>query len=287
MLQSNQSNFRISSESSSTGEFKSSESLGRYVNCYIQNEENNQLYIQQYRPLIKEAAKSFAIPEAFLTCLLFRESRFNKAAKSGVGARGLAQFMPGTIKFVSGMVAKYDVGDSKLSELRALKSGALGYVSLRDQAYAETYIQGVEFTKNWGRYFEGIRQIGRYNGPTPRNFSLQGALTPEIAVGASAFYIRYIMEFYKERLNSDFLKQAGSDQKPNPDFLLLIAGSYNMGHGAGMKMLERAKPNSLKAWRERMNNSNKETRGYMNSISNCMKAGSFEPMQGDPWRSCP
>ena len=46
--------------------------------------------------LIEEAARSHALPLAFFTRLIWRESRFRPHALSPAGAQGVAQFMPGT-----------------------------------------------------------------------------------------------------------------------------------------------------------------------------------------------
>jgi len=46
--------------------------------------------------MIEDAAKSHGIPVEFFTRLIWQESSFRPAARSGAGAEGVAQFMPGT-----------------------------------------------------------------------------------------------------------------------------------------------------------------------------------------------
>jgi hypothetical protein len=48
---------------------------------------------------IAAAAKTFGLPQRFLTRLLWQESRFNPQAVSSAGALGIAQFMPGTAQW--------------------------------------------------------------------------------------------------------------------------------------------------------------------------------------------
>ena len=48
--------------------------------------------------LIESSAKARALPVAFLTRLIWRESAFRVGAVSPVGAQGIAQFMPGTAR---------------------------------------------------------------------------------------------------------------------------------------------------------------------------------------------
>lgn len=49
-----------------------------------------------YRDLIYSAAEAAGIPSLLLARVLWQESRFNPSARSGAGAQGIAQFMPGT-----------------------------------------------------------------------------------------------------------------------------------------------------------------------------------------------
>jgi hypothetical protein len=48
---------------------------------------------------IASAAKTYRLPQKFLTRLLWQESRFNPQAVSSAGAQGIAQFMPGTAQW--------------------------------------------------------------------------------------------------------------------------------------------------------------------------------------------
>ncbi|MCW2286564.1 hypothetical protein M2323_004361 [Rhodoblastus acidophilus] len=48
---------------------------------------------------IASAARTFGLPQKFLTRLLWQESRFNPQAVSSAGAQGIAQFMPGTAQW--------------------------------------------------------------------------------------------------------------------------------------------------------------------------------------------
>lgn len=53
---------------------------------------------QQYQNPILQAAGQHGVPPSILAALLKQESGFNPNATSPVGARGIAQFMPGTAK---------------------------------------------------------------------------------------------------------------------------------------------------------------------------------------------
>lgn len=60
---------------------------------------------------IASAAKSFGLPQKFLTRLLWQESRFNPQAVSSAGAQGIAQFMPGTAQW-RGLDDPFDTAQS-------------------------------------------------------------------------------------------------------------------------------------------------------------------------------
>ena len=86
--------------------------------------------------LIDRAAASHALPPSFLTRLLWRESSFRPKAISRAGAKGIAQFMPGTAS-ERGLTDPFDpeaaipASASYLAELR----GSFGSLELAAAAY--------------------------------------------------------------------------------------------------------------------------------------------------------
>ena len=85
---------------------------------------------------LQSAAQLNDLPLGFLTRLIWQESRFNAHAISPAGARGIAQFMPGTAAWI-GLANPFDVADAitKSAELlRSLKS-QFGNLGLAAAAY--------------------------------------------------------------------------------------------------------------------------------------------------------
>jgi len=85
---------------------------------------------------LQSAAQLNDLPLEFLTRLIWQESRFNAHAISSAGARGIAQFMPGTAAWI-GLANPFDAADAitKSAELlRSLKS-QFGNLGLAAAAY--------------------------------------------------------------------------------------------------------------------------------------------------------
>jgi len=85
---------------------------------------------------LQSAAQLNDLPLEFLTRLIWQESRFDAHAISPAGARGIAQFMPGTAAWI-GLANPFDVADAitKSAELlRSLKS-QFGNLGLAAAAY--------------------------------------------------------------------------------------------------------------------------------------------------------
>lgn len=268
--------------------FKSVSEIEAYIGCYVVEKDGAyfKAYQTTYKPLIKAAAREFQVPENLLTCLLMRESRFNKSARSPAGALGLGQFMPITMKFLTKIISKGDKDQETIAELEEVAANASQKFTDRDQAYAEEYLSTYSLAMQWKGYFDRLKSEGKYSGSAPKRFSADGALTPAIAIGASALYLKLMMEFFEADLNPDGKIRTGSVNKPDFDFLVTVGGSYNIGHNAAARMLENVRPPTTLKWRKKLENSNDETGGHIRSIANCLERGSTKPMQGDGAKDC-
>lgn len=78
----------------SENKLKSAESLEKYHSCLLSNpweKKQNEIYKTKYRHVLQEAATTFDVPLALLTCLCGRESRFQADAVSSTSVKGLCQ----------------------------------------------------------------------------------------------------------------------------------------------------------------------------------------------------
>jgi hypothetical protein len=76
--------------------FFASSALGQAQEQTAAGEEQEKLRVVDICETLERAARENGLPVAFFTRLIWQESRFNATAVSPVGARGIAQFMPGT-----------------------------------------------------------------------------------------------------------------------------------------------------------------------------------------------
>ena len=289
------------SSPSSTGRaanMKDESELVKYATCYSDHPEWTKAYVGEYSKYIHTAALQFGVPETLLTCLLFRESQFNPRAESQIfrrvrgrnvqvqGAVGIAQFMPDTEEFVTSLISSGDMSRAKVESLTDIVTSREPDAPKRDVVYAQTALDNYQQASRWGGYFDQLKSQGLYHGNTPTEFTSETAKNPKIAIGASAFYLRYMMELFQDELSHNQLIANQTGKSPDIDFMLTIAGSYNMGHGSAVKKLRNVKPATSRNWYNRLMKSNSETQGHMRSIRNCVENGNFAPSDGTPPRDC-
>lgn len=94
---------------------------------------------QAYRGLISSAASKYNIPEGLVSAVISAESSFNPNAKSGAGAAGLMQLMPGTARGL-GVTNVYDPTQNV--------NGGTKYLSQMYQQYGDYQLALAAY--NWG-----------------------------------------------------------------------------------------------------------------------------------------
>lgn len=106
----------------------------------------------RYDEFISEAAKANQLPEALIRAVIKQESNFNPNAKSGVGAQGLMQMMPGTAA---------DMGVKDPFDPRQNIMGGSKYLKKLSDRW------GGDMTKTIASYNAGPGNVQKYGGTPP------------------------------------------------------------------------------------------------------------------------
>ena len=129
-------------------------------------EQGVRLY-RAYYPVTDVARQTLAVPTELALAITRRESEFNPAATSAVGARGLMQLMPGTAKLVAPKLGlAYDIGrlTSDPDYNVALGSAYLGQLRAEFGSspllIAAGYNAGPGRPRGWIKAFGDPRQLG-------------------------------------------------------------------------------------------------------------------------------
>ncbi|MDD5329356.1 MAG: transglycosylase SLT domain-containing protein [Sulfuricella sp.] len=169
-----------------------------------------------HRDVMQEQARQAGLDEAWVYGLIRQESRFVQQARSGVGASGLMQLMPGTARWVAKRLGLKHFRQSLVNQLETnvtLGTYYLKYVldKLDNQPLLAT-----------AAYNAGPRRAIGWRGPTP----MEGAIYAEtIPFSETRGYVQKVMSnavYYGNRFGQQLLslKQrlgtvAGASEKPD------------------------------------------------------------------------
>ncbi len=237
--------------------------------------ENLSDYESKYKALILSVSNIFEIPFAFQSCLLFKESRFDKSAKSYIGAMGVAQFTKDTYNFLSNALR---AGKNHIDE-ELLKANELNLLTDEETKILDKYLYNKNVFKRmyslWGEYLKtnklDVIELKKSNYH-------KNLYTPEYSIGLSALYLYYL----KHRVEFDAKKYVDEISADHPDFILSLAGAYNQGARRVLKAVNKSKENpDFSKWISYQSKV-RETRGYIKSIRTCMKSENSESLRKSP-----
>lgn len=247
--------------------FKTPEEIDKFfLSTRGLKKKNITAYLKIYKPLMLSASNIFKIPFSFQSCLIFRESRFNKKAISPVGAMGVAQFTGDTYDFLSRALR---IGKSSLESQgkRMLEAGNFSFVELdgKELSYSKYNVKIFsEMHRMWQAYLinNDLEELNL------GKLSFETVLyKPRYAIGLSSMYLYYL----KHRVKYDIRKHVADKDLDHPDFILSVAGAYNQGAGRVLRIVKKnkKKPDFLKwiSYQSKVD----ETKNYITSIRSCMK----------------
>lgn len=156
----------------------------------------------KYEPIARQAAQKYGIDPNLFVAQIQQESGWNPNAKSGVGAAGIGQIMPGTAKSW-GVKNVYDPVES----LNAAAKNMAGYV--------KTYMGNKKLNPN-GDYLQAHKlALAAYNAG-PGNVSKHGGIPP---FAETKNYVKNISKAYSgndpNNTNKSNLAQYSKETLPN------------------------------------------------------------------------
>jgi len=191
-------------------------------------------YLEQYKKIIEVASVTFGVSRPLLACLIFQESKFDRGATSGTGAKGIAQFIEGTSNQINTLIR-----DNKNLYNRMLVHEGVERLKC-DATYAGLAGKHSEYQDNWVTYFNVLLSDPDYRNRKPPVSSQKnygsfgippvftpglGRYLPPMAIGAMATYLKYI----EDDRTSDHVHRAFANNEL--EYLALLSAAYNAGDG--------------------------------------------------------
>ena len=294
-------------------QLKTSEELDLYLNCFSYREyvtekrgdkEVKKLvyngyddFRAKYKFQIGIAAQCFGVPEAMLTCSLFRESNaWNRDAiydldtTSKAGAMGIGQFMQNTIDPIH-VILSQRLTEAEhaifTAELRAWRNDNANSKDPIQKKYeyvrAKYKLIYHSLRQDWACYYSRSnsdpaspyhrRNKGAKHEIIPWKFNKAMAYDPIYAIPASVLWLKHSML----DLDANLIERRTPPISKDPngtflvDFMEVITGLYNRGN-AKIAPISRVNPPMVSKWKAILATSC-ETRNHMESIRRCMQKG--------------
>jgi hypothetical protein len=203
-----------------------------YLRCTIPADKYC-LYKNSLRPYIGLAAKTSGIPFSFLACQSYVESRFNRKARSNVGAIGYAQIKETNVHYLNEVLAR---------SIRRTSGRTLASV-VNPRSVRVNQAQQ-EIARIWKEFWIGTKKaptrLAKCDLTCYRQVFLAQALSLKTDMLALATSSSGIRAGYDD--DGDFRIENMDKQ----DSLLVLAGSYNVGVTNMIRLISRFCPQSTK-----------------------------------------
>jgi|GEM_PF-4959658 len=191
-----------------------------YFRCILPGDKYC-LYRNTLRPYLGLAAKASGIPYSFLACQSYVESRFNRNARSSVGAIGYAQIKETNVRYLN------EVLHRSIRRSYHEFSGGRSIASVDGPRATRIKRAQHEIADIWTEFWKGTKnapkRLAKCDLTCYRQVFLAQALSIKTDMLALATSSRGLKADYDE--NGDFR----IEKMDQGDSLLLLAGSYNVG----------------------------------------------------------
>lgn len=187
-----------------------------YLRCTLPSDKYC-LYRKALRPYIGLASKASGIPFSFLACQSYVESRFNKSARSSVGALGYAQIKETNVQYLN-EVLRRSIRSTQVNRSIA---------SVEDPKTARINKAQNDIAGIWNQFWAGTKKapnrLAKCDLTCYRQVFLAQALSLKTDMLALVTSSKGLVANYDE--TGDFR----IEHMDKGDSLLLLAGSYNVG----------------------------------------------------------
>lgn len=242
--------------------FKNTLETKNFIKCSLQ--ERNEAAYEKYRVYIYKTARHFGIEDSFMQCLFLQESKYDSHARSPVGAIGISQFIEDNRSFIDGIIQGGGLSADRRKKLQSALQTEDGSEARKAKARLVTY----NLNQMWNGHF-----INNKIKP-PQQLTTAMLKQPEYAIPASALYLNYTFEFLFQALSTMGKNPMNLSDQEWFDLNIIAAGSYNMGHGRAVKILQsiKSKRNVIAEWKSKLMAHNDETNQHIVKIQNCLQA---------------
>ena len=196
---------------------KNATEVDEYFRCTIPSDKYC-LYRKHLHSYIGLAAKASGLPFSFLACQAYVESRFDKNARSGVGAMGYSQIKPENIRYLNEVLKK----SIRQTANRSIASVVTSTPRINRISRAQQEIASI-----WKEFWKGTPNAPKNLNKCDLTCYRQAFLAQAISLKTDMVVFATSSSGLKADYDDigDFLIE-GMDKG---DSLLLLAGSYNVG----------------------------------------------------------
>jgi hypothetical protein len=234
---------------------KSPEELERYFSCFELKPGFTQRYQEELHTYVEAASGAFELPYPFLSCVLFRESRWDaNAFNSSSHAAGLGQFLPASFDTLKTILHTKSMPPQEVERL--LSSAKADHdVDNENTRYVRSVLETRDYALKWDSYVDNITS-GPIAPVTPHSSrtSTDMRFDPELSVGFSALYLNRIQILVIDALRAAHnpLADRAALLWRDPDYLAVLAEAYDMGETKLLRLIEPVIGGPPSAWRAQL-----------------------------------
>gem|GEM_PF-6064826 len=247
--------------------YKNAEELDKYFDCFklppfkLRSKE---------KMTLKIVAQHYNLPESFMACTLFVESRFNSQAISAAGANGIAQLMPETISTIYNLNSPVTKGQIKGCKKEKLNE--------EERSYCSALNEQQRYVAMWTELQGKLKSAKLIHHKIVYN-----PFSTVDSIAMSGMYLNFILNKIDQR--SGLPQGRNMNERMIHEYKITLA-AYNRGPGKVLSLIQRQKEdNGIVDLQQIVSEIriNKETADHMDGIEKCLTKNDFrQPISAIP-----